>query len=232
MKLVLFDIDGTILKSQGAGRSAVQEALESVCGPKVTSDGVSFAGRTDPEIMREMLSMAGLSPVEQENLIEECLETYVSVLMRRLKPNMVAALPGVRRLIAILEARTDVFLGLLTGNLKETAYLKLHAVGLGSHFPFGAFGSDKEDRYDLPGIAVERAFKSTGIRFRAHQTVIIGDTPHDIGCATKYGAFSIGVCSGTYDRDQLGLCGADLLLDDLSDPEPILEQLNQLAAGA
>jgi phosphoglycolate phosphatase-like HAD superfamily hydrolase len=124
-----------------------------------------------------------------------------------------------------LHGQESVTLGLLTGNLQDTAYLKLHAAGLATFFRFGAFGSDMDDRYSLPDIAVSRAFGATGFRFSGTDTVIIGDTPHDVGCAKGFGASSVAVCTGSYDREALSQIGATLLLDDLSDPSPILNLL-------
>jgi phosphoglycolate phosphatase-like HAD superfamily hydrolase len=230
MKLVLFDIDGTILKSRNSGRTAVSEALRVVCGREMDHAAVSFAGRTDPEIMRDLLLLSGCPEPELPDLLPRCLSEYVSVMMRRLTPATVTVLPGVRELIGYLHGRKEVTLGLLTGNLQETAYLKLHAAGLGSCFSFGAFGSDMDDRNSLPDIAVSRAFDATGIRFSASNTIIIGDTPHDVGCATGFGARSVAVCTGSYSREALSGCGATLLLDDLSDARPVLDLLELASA--
>ena len=223
--LVLFDIDGTILTSRGMGRKAVQEALSDVCQIEVVSKGISFSGRTDPEIMRTMLSAAGLSEDRVESLFSECLEAYTRVLMQMLKPEHVRVLPGVRDLIHLLRNRDDIALGLVTGNLRDTAYLKLQAAGLSSLFSFGAFGSDSEDRYKLPELAARRASAMTGVSFTARRTVIIGDTPHDIGCGKAFGAWTVGVCTGPHDRSELYDCEPDLLLDDLSHSDPLLDLL-------
>lgn len=231
MILVLFDIDGTILTSQGIGRKAVKEALSSVCQVDVPSDGISFSGRTDPVIMRDMLSAAGLSLERIDSVFDRCLSAYTRVLTQRLTPDLITVLPGVSQLIRTLHGRDDVTLGLLTGNLKETAYLKLRAAGLGSFFDFGAFGSDREDRYLLPDVAINRALQVTGISFSARQTIIIGDTPHDIGCSNAYGSWSIGVCTGFYDRSQLEKHDPDILLHDLSDPEPVYELITRISTS-
>ena len=228
MKLVLFDIDGTLLTSHGAGRAAVLEALGLACGREVESNGVSFAGRTDRQIMRDLLTGGGLTDARIDDLLDRCLDTYASVFKKNIRPEMVDVLPGVHQLIGLLSAREDVQLGLLTGNLEETAYLKLRVAGLADYFPFGAFGSDGEDRYALPEIALMRAYHATGVQVAATRTAIIGDTPHDIGCANRFGAVSIGVCTGPYTRDELVPCGAQLLLDDLNDPHSVLEVLDAM----
>ncbi len=228
MKLVLFDIDGTILTSRGTGRKAVASALHQVSGRSINSDGVSFAGRTDPQIMRDLLRVANLSEKEIDDVFIECLDTYVAVLMRTLTPGMITILPGIQSLIHALHARSDVALGLLTGNLQDTAFLKLHAAGLGSYFSFGAFGSDRDDRNELPPIAADRAALTLGTRVAVEKTVIVGDTPNDIECATRYGAHSVAVCTGYFSRSELDLCNADLVVDDFINPDPFFELLDRL----
>lgn len=136
---------------------------------------------------------------------------------RVIHPSGVEVLPGVPDLIAGLHERDDVQLGLLTGNLEPLAYRKLDAAGLAGYFPFGAFGSDHADRYQLPPIAVERAQAFTGRRFEGSDVVIIGDTEHDIGCGRDIGAFSVAVCTGRFDRACLSAFGADILFDRLDD---------------
>ncbi len=229
---MLFDIDGTIITSRGAGRVAVAEAVRKVCGVEIVADGVAFAGRTDPAIMRDLLSGAGLSESHIEEVIDDCLNTYISVMMRRLTPSLITVLPGVQALIRLVNARTDVVLGLLTGNLKDTAYLKLHAAGLGSYFSFGAFGSDEDNRNHLPEVAVSRAKSVSGHAFDGSSTVIIGDTPSDIICAKDFGAHSIGVCTGFFERSELEPFEADLLLDDLSSPDPVVDFLDRIGPAA
>lgn len=228
MKLVLFDIDGTILTSRGVGRKAIASALHHVSGISVTSDGVSFAGRTDPQIMRDLLRAGGLSKNEIENVFCECMDSYVAILMRTLIPEMITILPGIQGLIRTLHGRSDIALGLLTGNLKDTAFLKLHAAGLGSYFSFGAYGSDREDRNELPHVAADRAALAFGSPLAVEKTVIVGDTPNDIECAAQYGARSVAVCTGVFSRSELAQCDADLLVDDFMDPEPMFELLDRL----
>lgn len=228
MKLVLFDIDGTILKSRRVGRKAVALALRQVSGRSIDSTGVSFAGRTDPQIMRDLLRGACFSETEIDDVIIECLKSYVAVLMQMLTPSMITILPGIQSLIHVLHKRSDVALGLLTGNLQDTAFLKLHAAGLGSFFSFGAFGSDREDRNELPLLAAERAAITFGTQFAVEKTVIVGDTPNDIQCAAGYGAQSVAVCTGYFSRSELDPFNADLLVDDFVDPSPLFALLDDL----
>lgn len=219
MKLLLFDIDGTLLTTHGLGRRVVVDALSAVCGRPITTDGVVFSGRTDPQILRDVLRGSGLDEPEAASLLPHALAAYTEVLRERLRPHHVEVLPGVRALLDRLAEQETVRLGLLTGNAETTAYLKLEAAGLATHFPFGAFGSDHADRHRLPPVAVQRAQVHTGRAFSGKDVVIIGDTEHDLHCGRGIGAFAVGVCTGRYGREELLPHGPDVLLDDLSDAE-------------
>jgi len=228
LKLILFDIDGTLLTSIGTGRNAVLEAMENVCGRPITVDGIQFAGRTDPAIIRDILTLNEIVSEEAETMIPAVLEAYISSLMRLLTPSSVRVFPGVMNLVRTLHASDDLVLGLLTGNLRETAYLKLHAAGLGSFFRFGAFGSDRELRNDLPEVAAERALSITGLKFTPEKTIVIGDTPHDFECGRVHGAYCIGVSTGNFSRNELAEHGPDLLMDDFTDPSELYEFIDQV----
>ncbi len=217
MKLLLFDIDGTILLTQGVGRIALEAALSEALGRTVTTDGVRFSGRTDPSILSDALAQCGVPSAEASVLLPAMLDVYVKRLRASLTPDRVRVLPGVHDLLLHLADRPDVQLGLLTGNLEPTAYLKLGAAGLAALFPFGAFGSDHADRSALPALAVQRALAYTGHAYRGKDVVIIGDTEHDILCGRGVGAFSVAVCTGRYDRTDLKPHAPDVLLDDLTD---------------
>jgi phosphoglycolate phosphatase len=218
MKLVLFDIDGTLLTSIGAGRNAVKESMERVCDQEILIEGVQFAGRTDPAILRDLLLVNGFSDERARELLDDCLAAYTSVLMRHLTPSGVHIYPGVRDLVRKMAVDENVVLGLLTGNLRDTAYLKLHAAGLGSYVAFGAFGSDRELRNELPAVAATRAFEHTGLSFKPEKMFIIGDTPHDFECGRSHGAHCIGVSTGLFSHEELATHGPDLLMEDFSDP--------------
>ncbi len=219
MKLLLFDIDGTMLVMHGVGRQAMEEALAPLCGGVPTTDGISFAGRTDPHIFLDVLQHNGCSASEAAALLPEALSRYVQAARRLIAPRHVEVLPGVRALIEHLAAQPGVQLAVLTGNLQPTAFLKLDAAGLADFFPFGAFGSDHADRTELPPVAVRRAFSYTGHAYGGKDVVIIGDTQHDIQCGRGIGAFAVGVCTGHFNRADLTPHTPDLLLDDLSDPD-------------
>jgi len=218
MKLVLFDIDGTLLTSIGAGRNAVKESMERVCDQEISLKGVPFAGRTDPAILRDLLLVNGFTDEKAREILQDCLAAYTSALMRHLTPSGVKIYPGVRELVREMAAEESIVLGLLTGNLRDTAYLKLHAAGLGSYFAFGAFGSDRELRNELPAVAAARALEHTGLTFQPDKTFIIGDTPHDFECGRTHGAHCIGVSTGLFSHEELATHGPDLLLTDFSDP--------------
>jgi phosphoglycolate phosphatase-like HAD superfamily hydrolase len=225
MKLLLFDIDGTLLHANGSGRRAVEDALSDVCDCPISTDGVPFSGKTDPQIMREILHANGLDTSRIDTLIDDALSAYERVAAASLAPHTVDLLPGAADLLTALADRSDVQLALLTGNIEPMAYHKLGAVGLDHHFPFGAFGSDHADRNRLPAVALQRAHDHTGHPFQGQDTIIIGDTQHDIRCGRGVGARAVGVCTGRYTRDDLAPHNPDVLLDDLTDARHFLQSV-------
>jgi phosphoglycolate phosphatase len=227
MKLVLFDIDGTLLTSTGAGRNAVKESMERVCEREIQVKDVQFAGRTDPAIIRDLLLVNGFGEEEAQAVLADCLSAYTSALMHHLTPAGIKIYPGVRHLVRSMAADGEIVLALLTGNLRDTAYLKLHAAGLGSFFEFGAFGSDRELRNDLPAVATKKALHHTGIDFAPSEVFIIGDTPHDFACARAHGAHAIGVSTGFFPHEELAGHDPDLLMSDFSDPSALYAYLDE-----
>ena len=217
LKLVLFDIDGTILLTRGSGRRSLEAALERVLGQSIRTEGIAFAGRTDRQILRDILGAAGIDLTRANGILGEIEVAYQEEMRRLLAPEDVSVLPGVRSLVESLAREPDVHLALVTGNLEPMAYLKLEAVRLAHYFPFGAFGSDAEDRNELPAIALARAQAHTGHRFESSSVFIIGDTVHDVQCSRSIGCRTVIVCTGTYSRQELAPHAPDLLLDDLSD---------------
>ena len=225
MKLLLFDIDGTLLHANGSGRRAVEDALSRLCGRRISTEDVSFSGKTDPQIMRDILRINGLDPDQSPNLVDDALSAYEETALRSLQPDDVELLPGVSALLERLAETAHVQLALLTGNIESMAYRKLEAVNLDGYFAFGAFGSDHADRNALPAVALRRALDHTGHAFAGPDTVIIGDTAHDITCGRSIDAFAIGVCTGRYSRTDLAPHNPDVLLDDLSDPSAFLRHV-------
>lgn len=216
MKLLLFDIDGTMLKTH-TGRTSIDQTLTRLCGRPISSKRVSFSGKTDPQIVQEILLANGLSAPEAAALTPGVLAAYVETARATIAPHRVEVLPGVRRLIDHLAAHDTVQLALLTGNLEVTAYLKLEAAGLAGYFPFGAFGSDHADRTELPSIALRRAHAHTGRTYTGKDVVIIGDSEHDVRCGRSLGVFAVAVATGLVSRAALAAQAPDLLLDDLCD---------------
>lgn len=227
MTLLLFDIDGTLVNGFGAGRAAVEAAYQDVIGHSINSDGLPFSGKTDPQIVREMLAQddrAGAS--DRDALAARVLERYAERLGDAIPQHRLEALPGTRSLLERLAARPgDVLLALLTGNLERTARLKLDAAGLNHFFDFGAFSSDDPDRDLLVPIAARRAEARTGHEISGTDIVVIGDTPRDVACGQTHGTRTVGVCTGRYDCADLEEAGADLILDDLTDGERFVAEV-------
>ena len=227
-RLVLFDIDGTLLTTDGAPRRAFHRAMLEVyrtTGPIATH---AFDGKTDPQIARELLTHAGLPP----GAVDRGLAALWSAYLRELSAEFAqpgtrtTVLPGVRPLLAELETRTDdVVLGLLTGNIEQGATLKLASADIRTPFRIGAFGSDCERRDGLPPVAVERARAAVGVEFSRTDIVIIGDTPSDVTCGSALGARAIGVGTGRYHSDELLDAGAAAVFTDLSDTQHVLEAI-------
>lgn len=223
-KLVLFDIDGTLLLTAGAGRRAITRALARVVGEGVGFDTVRFDGKTDPQIVTELLNRAGHPRAGEPEFVRQLCDQYVAVLEQELVRSEVTLLPGVLSLLDRLEGQAGVLLGLLTGNVARGAALKLAAAGLGiERFRVGAFGSDSAHRPDLPPIAARRAAPHFGREPRGGEIVIIGDTPADVTCGCEVGARAIGVATGSYPIGALAGAGAHAVFADLSDTESVLE---------
>ena len=195
-RLVLFDIDGTILTDRGASRSAFADALVRVFGYEGDLTRYDFSGRTDPQIAHMVLRDAGISSEDVEANLPRLWEHYLTGLARNATPERVQVMPGIRELLAELETQADVVLALLTGNIEPGARLKLGGADLNDYFPFGAFGSDSADRTDLPPIAIHRATERLGRHFRGADVVIIGDSIYDVRCGVPYEATTIAVASG------------------------------------
>ena len=224
-KLILFDIDGTILLTAGAGRRAIVRAIGEDVGITGAFHGIRFDGKTDPQIVSELLSAAGHAPPHDASRVAALCERYVALLEHELTSAEVEAtvMPGIRELLDRLEEREDVLLGLLTGNLERGATLKLRAAGFApERFTVGAYGSDAADRAALPAIAAARAAEHLGREPAGHAVVIIGDTPADITCGIGIGARAIAVATGGYTVEDLSAHAPHAVFPDLSDTERVL----------
>jgi len=226
-RLVLFDIDGTILLTAGAGRRAITAALAEAVGRQPAFGQIRFDGKTDPQIVAELLAAAGdLAPHPPDRVRALC-ERYVALLERELATTVGTTLmPGFPAILDELEREPGVVLGLLTGNLERGAALKLRAAGLDpSRFKVGAYGSDSADRPELPPIAARRAEALFGGPVTGAELVIIGDTPADVACGAGIGARAVAVATGSYSVSELQACGAHAVFADLSDTRRALDAI-------
>ena len=230
MRLFLFDIDGTLLIARGAGRAAFRQALERTYGTAGALDVYDLRGKTDPRIVWDVLTAAGIPDEAIEARLGDCFEAYVRELETILGDGRaVELMPGIRELVGALSARPDAVVGLLTGNIEAGARLKLRSTGLLPHFRVGAYGSDHVDRRRLPPIARERAARLVGRDIDGARVTIIGDTPHDVDCARACGAVAVAVATGQYPPDELAACAPDLLFRDFSDVAYALAALTSCA---
>jgi phosphoglycolate phosphatase-like HAD superfamily hydrolase len=230
MRLVLFDIDGTILLTDGAGRRAIHRALLELVGAAGPIGDHRFDGKTDPQIVRELLSLAGHGDTGMQERIQAVCTRYLELLEDELmRPTQTRVMAGVRELLAALvepEAAGAALVGLLTGNLERGAALKLRSAGIDpARFAVGAYGSDAPDRPLLPAIARTRAESLTGRPIAGADVVVIGDTPDDVACARPIGARTVAVATGRYDVGSLAAAGATHVFADLSDTTAVLDAL-------
>ncbi len=224
-RLVLFDIDGTILLTHGAGRKMLGRAFKSVIGKPISVDGVPFSGRTDPSIATDIALKNGVPEGEATEIVGEVLNRYAALWSESWPTIDVEILPGVALLVEQLAQVEHVHLALVTGNVRNVAFHKLQCVGLDHHFSDGGFGSDAADRNKLPGFALERTTAANGPGWRPSQIFVIGDTPHDVRCAVEVDAYTVAVCTGYFDRPELESAGADLVLDNLLPESGVLDLL-------
>jgi phosphoglycolate phosphatase-like HAD superfamily hydrolase len=227
-KLVLFDIDGTILLSAGAGGRAIIAATAQELGMERGIGGVRFDGKTDPQIVSELLVAAGQEGPHSPETIDSICRRYVELLELELdRPSTrTTMMPGVTRLLDRLEQDSDTLIGLLTGNLAPGAALKLRSAGLDpARFRVGAFGSDAADRGALPPIAARRAEAYFGRVPCGPEVVIIGDTPADIACGQCINARAIAVATGGYSVSDLTTCGPHAVFQDLSDTDRVMDAI-------
>lgn len=224
-KLVLFDVDGTLLWTDGAGRSAIRDALFAEMGTSGPIERFRFDGKTDPQIIRELLTAAGHPDAESETHIAAVCRRYVDLLEVELQhaTRRTQLFPGVVELLDLLDARADALIGLLTGNLADGARLKLRAAGLDpGRFRVGAFGSDAAQRPVLPAIAARRAASLMGRVPVGEEMVIVGDTPADMSCGQPVGARAIGVATGAYSVAALEAAGAFAAFESFVDAAPVV----------
>jgi phosphoglycolate phosphatase-like HAD superfamily hydrolase len=227
MKLVLFDIDGTLVLTGGAGVRAMNKACEELIGHCDALDGIPVAGRTDRIILHDALRRIGRDL--DEVLFAALRDRYLQRLQQEIdRPGrgVKGVMPGVRELLDELQQREDAFLGLLTGNFEAGARIKLGHFDLWTYFKYGAFGDDAADRNELVPFAVSRA-RARGVpEPRPRDVLVVGDTPHDVACALAVGATPVGVATGGFSVEQLRASGAEIVFEDLSEAAAFAELLD------
>ena len=224
-KLLLFDIDGTLINTNAAGLTGFARAFREVFGRDDDLSRVDFAGATDSDIIRQLFELHGIdfNPGNQERFRAAYFPALTEILPQRTG----CVLPGVGALLDALAARDDVQLALLTGNFAESARLKLVHFGLWNYFPFGAFADDSLDRNKLGPVALQRAreFRSGTEFVPAADVWIIGDTPKDIACARAFGARVLAVATGKHRMEQLAAHAPDAVLPELTQTKQVLDLL-------
>jgi phosphoglycolate phosphatase len=220
MHVILFDIDGTLISTGGAGKAALEAVLASEFGIGNLIERLSLSGRTDRAIISDLFDLYGIdeSPDNWQRLREGYLR-HLPACLGRVRGQV---LPGVVELLEMLRGRPHTAVGLLTGNLRAGARAKLEHYGLLHHFAFGGYGDDHLDRDDVAREAwaeVRRQFNGT---VPAERVWVVGDTPLDVRCARAIGAKAVAVATGWHSHDELARAQPDLLLGDLSDPSPLL----------
>jgi phosphoglycolate phosphatase len=223
MRICLFDIDGTLISSGGAGKAALEMALASAFGIHQLIERLQLSGRTDRAITRDIFHMHGLedTPANWDRMTLG----YLQHLPVSLSRSTGRVLPGILELLGLLQQRGDVLLGLLTGNTRNGARVKLGYFGLDGFFTFGGYGDEHLDRDDVAREALTAAQRRHGERMALDRVWVIGDTPLDIRCARSIGARVAAVATGWHGIEELATHEPDLLLQDLSDPTALLHQL-------
>lgn len=226
MKLLLFDLDGTILLTGGAGLRGMEQAGVQVFGERFSLERITTSGGLDPLIYAEALRLAGIEDGDGHH------ELFRDTYMRQLEANLATAgdrvhlLPGIEPLLGELRRHERAVLGLVTGNYTTAVPIKLRAVGVDpAWFEVTAFGDEASDRPGMVRLAIERHHERFGGRLEGRDVIIIGDTPNDVNCAHANGCLCLGVATGMYSEEDLRRAGADVVVPDLSDPRQLYEMM-------
>lgn len=230
MRVLLFDIDGTLQTSPGIGRLAFQRTLTRLIGSGAGIEGIRFAGRVDWAIWREVLAVHGYTHAAVDARLTDFAQLYeaeLAALLANADDPKPALLPGALALLREVAADGSLLSGLVTGNTENAARLKLEYTRIAGYFRFGAFGNEAYDRNILPSLAIERASRfANGRQFSGADVIVIGDTIHDIACARAVGAKVIAVATGMDDEDTLWQAGADVVLPSLEDVRRVLDLIH------
>ncbi|HNC49299.1 MAG TPA: haloacid dehalogenase-like hydrolase [bacterium] len=229
-KLVLWDIDGTLIRCGKSPRNAIVAAMEEVFGTRGDVDNYPFSGKTDPQIIYDVMTAAQMDEQHVLANMHVALAGYVARLEKTLMPDEIRIFEGIVDLLNQLSGHNEVIQGLLTGNVIEGARIKLSRAGLGHYFfngkpPLGAFGSDARHRPELPAIAVQRAWEMTGRRFESKDIVIIGDSPYDVLCGKHLNVRSIAVATGWHSVEDLKPYEPDAVYTDFSNTSDVLKTI-------
>ena len=226
MRLLLFDIDGTLIWGHGVGHRALVRAMRDVFGTAGPHEEYDWRGKTDPLIVRDLLRSAGIAEDTIEARLPECFDRYVRHLEASLADgHRIDVLPGIGALLPALAASHEVLVGLLTGNVERGAMAKLRPTGLLPFFRVGAYGSDDPDRRRLPAIARERVRRLTGRDIPFADMTIIGDTPLDVDCARACGARAVAVGTGQHAVEELAACDPDDIFASFADVDTAVRAL-------
>lgn len=215
MRICLFDIDGTLLDTGGAGQVAMEDAITRVLKTDQPVSGISYAGRTDRAIMLDILNFYEIEPSQE--FFERFQQTYLSLLHEKLKEISGVILPGVEETLNELEQHDEVHLGLLTGNFAEGAFLKTNHFGIDHYFTLGSYGDHHSNRDDVARQALQQIHSKHGTSVESNQLWVIGDTPADVQCARAIGANVIAVATGIFSRETLQQANPDILVDNLTE---------------
>jgi phosphoglycolate phosphatase-like HAD superfamily hydrolase len=221
--LTLFDIDGTLVRGARCHYQAFVQAVDKYYQMREDISGINYAGKTDPQILREVLELGGVEEQAIEKDFKACLGYMTAYYREHVHQENIQVLDGVKELLSQLQ-NDKVLLGLTTGNLEPIAHAKLGRVGLDHYFSFGGFGSDSAQRPGLVKKALERARSLH--HYHGDRIFVIGDTPRDVAAAKTFRLYTVAVATGSYSSQELAQCGADYVLEDLKDVGRVLEIIN------
>jgi phosphoglycolate phosphatase len=224
-RLVLFDVDGTLLSTGAAARTTFASALRDVYGTTGDIEGYAFEGRLDPLIVADLMRGAGVADETIAARRTDALALYLDRLEEALAERPPVLKPGVVELLDALEKVPGLVLALLTGNVERGARLKLSSAGIWHRFTFGVWGDDGSCRDELGPVALTRARPVTGVSFAGSECVVVGDSRHDVACGLSLGARAVAVGTGRTALPALRAAGAHALLQDFSDTREALEAI-------